>query len=283
MNETKELFCNLCDKVTVQKRIYPPVEMYRCMNCDLVTDTRRSIKEIYNIDYFSERLDEGWESSENEQFMTRLKQVQKFVQTGKLLEIGSAEGTFLHLASNEGFTVEGIELSEDAVQLCQEKYHIPVFIGTLEKAPLTLETFDCACAFHVLEHVKNPTDFMKRVASLLKPDGIIAIEVPNFGSLKSRIQKEKWWFIKPGEHLTHFTTDTLQKMFEKTGFDVVEKVCMGGLNLTGVSDDSHVGKQFLRQFIFKHIKIFSPLKAVVAKTVRKFGISENILIIGKKR
>jgi 2-polyprenyl-3-methyl-5-hydroxy-6-metoxy-1,4-benzoquinol methylase len=48
--------------------------------------------------------------------------------------------------------------------------------------------FDAITLFHVLEHLRNPKAVMEElVKSNLKDGGLLVIEVPNFGSLQSKI------------------------------------------------------------------------------------------------
>jgi SAM-dependent methyltransferase len=74
-------------------------------------------------------------------------------------------------------------------------------------------------AFHVLEHIPAPTDFLRSIARWAKPGGHVVIEVPNFGS-RARLRSDKfggWHHLRPLEHINHFTAATLRQTFQRGG------------------------------------------------------------------
>jgi SAM-dependent methyltransferase len=84
---------------------------------------------------------------------------------------------------------------------------------------------------HVLEHINNPAELLKEIFRILKSDGKVVIEVPNYDSLEARLFREKWSAIDAPRHLYLFTPSTLIKLLEQSGFEV-ERV---GFNPTPVS------------------------------------------------
>jgi 2-polyprenyl-3-methyl-5-hydroxy-6-metoxy-1,4-benzoquinol methylase len=76
----------------------------------------------------------------------------------------------------------GYELSEETMKICQEKKakikprNDLTFYSDLSNIN---EKFDLIINFCVLEHVGNPSEFIKNCSKLLKKDGTIVIAVPN--------------------------------------------------------------------------------------------------------
>jgi len=84
--------------------------------------------------------------------------------------------------------------------------------------------FDIIYAFHVLEHVENVYDFISSCISLLKPNGVLILSVPNpnRGSLKI-FRNEDWDY--PPYHLTRWSKETLiylQRRFNLKSVNISE-------------------------------------------------------------
>ena len=78
------------------------------------------------------------------------------------------------------------------------------------------EVFDVIWMSHVLEHLIEPDDFIKKIKNNLKKNGIFFIEVPNCEyepMLKNSIEKNP--------HLFHFTKKALIKLVENAGYKIV--------------------------------------------------------------
>jgi hypothetical protein len=72
----------------------------------------------------------------------------------------------------------------------------------------------------VLEHLFEPRSFLERAWSLLKPDGLCFVLVPNMKSLARRLLGTRYRYIYP-QHLNYFTSRTLTR-FVRERFSVLE-------------------------------------------------------------
>ena len=130
---------------------------------------------------------------------------------GRILDVGCASGLFLQCAFAAGWQVTGVELSN---QLCEKAREVlgpnaTVHCSPLQSAPLPPASFDVITLWDLLEHVRNPTHFLKLCASLLKPGGYLFANVPNLDSLQSRLFRSRWPLLLP-EHLNYFTPHSLR-------------------------------------------------------------------------
>jgi 2-polyprenyl-3-methyl-5-hydroxy-6-metoxy-1,4-benzoquinol methylase len=104
-------------------------------------------------------------------------------------------GYFLEAAKNEGWRAVGLEASSYAVQHCRgngfEAYKLDA-AGMKEMGLV----FDVVVMKHVLEHFPDPVDCLRQHYSLLKPDGLLFIEIPNAGYYKANLLKEKYKFYR---------------------------------------------------------------------------------------
>ena len=111
-------------------------------------------------------------------------------------------------------------------------------LGQITDLDLPPESFDVATIWHVLEHVPDPAAVLRKVRSLLRPGGILAVAVPNEANffLRQRFGKAKNSPFDPlkfgGEiHLTYFQPKTFRSTLGAAAFDVLE---------FGVDDIYHV-------------------------------------------
>ncbi|OGK19811.1 hypothetical protein A2866_03695 [Candidatus Roizmanbacteria bacterium RIFCSPHIGHO2_01_FULL_39_8] len=68
---------------------------------------------------------------------------------------------------------------------------------------------------HVIEHIDNPKEMIKKAVSLLSKGGVLYIETPNLDSHLFRAEKYQYTFLTPPDHIWIFSQYSFQKMFEK--------------------------------------------------------------------
>lgn len=100
-----------------------------------------------------------------------------------LLDMGCGLGGILEAAREKGVEdVYGIDIDEDAVKISASRINEEgrVFVDDGEKIINNLPKFDLITSVQVIEHVKNPLEYLKQARNLLKEDGKILITCPNF-------------------------------------------------------------------------------------------------------
>jgi 2-polyprenyl-3-methyl-5-hydroxy-6-metoxy-1,4-benzoquinol methylase len=91
-----------------------------------------------------------------------------------ILDFGCGNGGFLNLTARIAEKAEGCELDLLPRNYLQgEGFNI---YGSLDEVELK---FDVITMFHVLEHLKTPVEYLKKLSSKLKDNGKLIIEVPN--------------------------------------------------------------------------------------------------------
>ena len=78
-------------------------------------------------------------------------------------------------------------------------------------------TFDAITLWHVLEHVHALNETLAQLVSLLKPDGVLLLAVPNVESLDAQHYRENWAAYDVPRHLYHFAPDTMTRLLKKHG------------------------------------------------------------------
>jgi SAM-dependent methyltransferase len=145
----------------------------------------------------------------------------------RLLDVGCSLGMFLEAARERGFSVEGVELSLNAVRHATALLGLPVRHGTVLEAGLPAGTYDAVTMLNVLAHLAEPGPTLCDTFRLLRPGGVLALEVPNatFNLLRGRLRPSA---LSPGHHLFYFTAPALRRMLVGVGFASVEVWCGRG-------------------------------------------------------
>lgn len=95
----------------------------------------------------------------------------------KILDAGSGRGELLKRFSESGYDSYGCDMDEKCVEM--SGLHGKVQRLTVEEiSPDKFgEKFDCVVISHVLEHVENPRDILRRLASVSR--GFVVVSIPN--------------------------------------------------------------------------------------------------------
>lgn len=202
--------------------------LLRCRDCSHVwADMRLSdeeLKELYSASYF-----QGAEYSDYEleapalrrNFAPRLRDLAKRYPKGaRLWEIGAAYGFFLKEAS-EHFDAAGCDISEFAAQYGREKFGLD--LEAMDYLDYACETpFDVICLWDVVEHLREPHEYLAKAAKDLRPGGTLALSTGDIGSFMGRIRGRKWRLLHPPTHLHYFTVRSMRMLLERLGLADVE-------------------------------------------------------------
>jgi len=153
-------------------------------------------------------------------------------RVGRILDIGCATGLFLLAAREEGWEVEGIDISSSMVAAAQEIFKLRTYCGQYHNVdPTGAGRFDAIYCSHVIEHVPNPNEWMEKFRRDLKSDGILCLNVPNQFSIDRRIKRglkrlklslENWALWRTPDHLYEPHLKPMRYLFAKHRFELVE-------------------------------------------------------------
>ena len=160
------------------------------------------------------------EKEKKEGFRRRIHQLAKLMpERGKLLDVGSGLGHFLHMAQQDGWDVEGIEPQTSAATYCQEKFGIEPHIGNIEESEFDPGSFDVVTLWDVLEHVHHPSHFLTYCIRLIAPGGLIVIAIPNSSGWPARLFKGRWRYVM-FTHLNYYTRAVIEKQLADNNIQI---------------------------------------------------------------
>lgn len=252
VNNFKVLSCTICG---LSRTDPPPYE-------DDVT------AEIYQDFSFNDayKNPELWESF----FIQMFKYANKYKPNGKLLDIGCGSGFFINLARKKGYDTYGVELNKDAVNYGKNELNLNIVNLDLESANFPSNYFDVVTCSQLLEHIAKPNELLLEINRILKKDGILMLEVPNFNGLLVRLWKDKWSGFQPQWHIWQFKPKSLRKLLNKNQFEAIHIVCNQNI-YTGQPLNFY--KRLIRNTIYVLIEAFASI----------INRSDKLLIVAKKK
>jgi 2-polyprenyl-3-methyl-5-hydroxy-6-metoxy-1,4-benzoquinol methylase len=148
-----------------------------------------------------------------------LRHLERYVEPGRLLDVGAGPGFLVSAATKRGWDAVGLDLNEWASQHAREELGVEVRVGDLSDRPFGDERFDAVTMMDVVEHVPDPDELLARAAELVRPGGAIALLTPDAGSPVSRVLGRRWPEVRrPGEHMVLFSVPGLTTVLARHGF-----------------------------------------------------------------
>jgi 2-polyprenyl-3-methyl-5-hydroxy-6-metoxy-1,4-benzoquinol methylase len=142
----------------------------------------------------------------------------------RLLDVGCGNGQFLVWARELGWECHGVELDAAAAKVVRE-LGIAVLGSRLEElSDSYAASFDAITLSHVIEHVYDPVDTLRRCRELLKPGGYLWLETPNTQSLGYSTYGACWRGLEAPRHLVLFNFASLSWSLERAGFERVQRL-----------------------------------------------------------
>lgn len=197
--------------------------LLRCRRCGLEYASPR-LSASWVMAGYSNSKDETFvsQAAERERTFSRcLDTIERFGlrPPARVLDVGTANGSFLKVAKDRGWQVSGCEPNRWLAQWCQNNYGIALSVGTIWDGAYQDEEFDAVTLWDVLEHTPDPTAVLRECWRVLKPGGILVVNYPDIGSWISRLMGRKWVFLL-SVHYYYFTRQTIAKILSKTGYQV---------------------------------------------------------------
>lgn len=266
----------------------------KCDNCDLVYQNPRlpitEIGEFYDSEYIAHRKKKDWgvltplyEHAMSKHDREKDKLVSKYIkvdETTKILDVGCAVGTFLlFMKKKYNCQISGVDFKEDLSfpGFDQIDFHQGLFY----EQNLPKQSFDVITMWHFFEHDYDPNKTLEYAKTLLKPGGVLIIEVPRLDSLSFKMYKSKWPGVQAPQHTALFDKKSFVEILKKHDYSVDEYLPYGafppyfylftGLYFKlfgkGLNLDKIIFPYFLGQFLLFPILLFQKKLNLSMQTV----------------
>lgn len=244
----ESLSCNICDSADLvgfpdadlHLNLMSPLAVKRCNQCGFIFMSPRPDETERNA-LFSGQVPEllkpygNTEANYGAVTQTRLSFFKNRIATLikhsgrkatdiRFLDIGASSGYMVQAALEAGVQAYGIEPGSSGVALAKER-GIELLQATAEQLPFPDNHFDIVHSHHVFEHVASPMLSAQEAFRVLKPGGIVLIEVPNqFDNIRfwrdvvfKRVSQRKR-DIRSIHHLSFFSKKSMYDLLTRSGF-----------------------------------------------------------------
>ena len=255
-------------------------------------------------------------------FERELKLFREFCPRGAVLDVGCSSGAFLFQLKKRwpgDYEILGTDVSGAPLDYAESR-GVPVVRGsflemdfsncvaresseTPHPDPLPIgwgeggrrpgEGFDAVTFWAVIEHLAEPKRFLEKAHSLLQPDGLCFVLVPNLRSLAGRVLGAKYRYVYP-QHLNYFTVGTLRKFVEPhftcieirtTHFNPI--VIWQDFRNRGRDVSNQERAELLKRTTrYKQSVAMRPVKALYRATEKILGplkLADNLAVVLRKR
>ncbi|HBM15195.1 MAG TPA: hypothetical protein DD381_02450 [Lentisphaeria bacterium] len=232
------------------KKIY---FLYKCYNCNIVF-----IYPYPSDKVLAKHYDDNYYGSDTSKFIFPIERFIQFLNNNKasiinkyiklfhsisenknlnILDIGCGRAQTLSKLSKLGYNCFSLERTE--YQGIQTSSITCYKQNNLNSLPFADNYLHAVIIWHVLEHLKNPTNIISEIARVLNSDGILILSVPNISSLQYSIFKKNWFHLDVPRHLFHFNFNSLIPMLKKNKFEIIRlTTCSFEQNLFGFIQSS---------------------------------------------
>lgn len=248
--------------------------IYKCTNCGFGYTSKLSAQ---SGEYHRDETYIQEEELFSNIFNRRVKEITKFLKTGKVLEIGCSTGLMLSIFQKKGFNVKGVEISKKAAELAKTR-GLEIITQPFEKIKFN-EKFDLIILNHTLEHLENPLKILEKSKTLLNPKGYLLIDLPNFDSPNAKLFKKRWQHLLPEEHLWHFTQKSYEVLFKKLDFKIMKIK-----RASGVWDFANPYKEIYQSLTGRKKRFFKNiLTAIPSLVMTKLNKGSDLLVLARKK
>ena len=195
-----------------------PMQVGGCKQCGLF----QILEPIDALEFYT-NYDNGSSVKREPHLHKLLDQLSSILSTdAKIIDIGCNDGKFLSHLRETGFTnLVGLEptknMSSVAIASGFKVFNTFLDVSTADEIVLGEGKFDCVIIRQVLEHIADLENFGLAIQRLVKPGGVIAIEVPD-AELNFRGPDYALW----EEHVNYFTVKSLEIFLQLNGMKLVD-------------------------------------------------------------
>jgi 2-polyprenyl-3-methyl-5-hydroxy-6-metoxy-1,4-benzoquinol methylase len=210
-------------------------EIWRCGRCGLMFADPMPVPVGGLGQHYAIDADEYFESHDiNDKLENAAELVRQaeglLGRKGKLLDVGTGRGEVVAAAQTAGWAVEGVEPSATFADHTEQRTGAKIWREAIEESDIPDEEFDVVILAAVLEHLYDPDAVVAKIARVLRPGGLLYLDVPNESGLFFRVgnlyQKARGrdWCVNLSPtfspfHIFGFSPRSLKKLLAKYGLE----------------------------------------------------------------
>ena len=290
---------------------FPSFEVVACRQCGFLFIPPYYRKKVAYQQYKSADVTAAVRAGTNwvkiQRHKLRFRFIRKYIQKGRLFDLGAGWGHFMLAGKELGYQVEGIEIAEQPYRYCVEDLKLPVrHIDFFEMNES--EKFDVVTMWDVLEHIDQADRFLQKCARITASGGYLFLQVPQIDSYVARKQGTDWKMMGL-DHVNYFSKDTIRRILERNGYELLEikssfeiklflmytllplwKKIRGNKKQTLREANAQISsaqrQHYFNRFTSRpkwQLKLFVAAHNVLYNTLSALGIGEEMMVAARKK
>jgi SAM-dependent methyltransferase len=151
-----------------------------------------------------------------------------------------------------------VDLDPGAAELARSNGH-EYFCGRIEDFETT-ERFDLVLLLNLIEHVRDPAEVLRKVASLLSPTGLVLVKTPNHDALDARLfRRHNWAGLHCPRHWVLFTQESFAQLAQRCGLQVRSSMYTQGAPFWTASSLAWLSERGLVRITRERPVVYHPL------------------------
>src|SRR5258706_5410625 len=207
----------------------------------------------------------------------RQRIVERFVQHGRILDVGCGSGEFLESLAEGPWARYAMDIKWHGRYGLPDGFHE----GQFDHEPPPFTGLDAITLWHVFEHLYHPQRALDNAATLLRPGGFLFLAIPDLKCIERLLFRKYWHGWDPPRHIATYSANSIEILLRRSGLRlsaVVPDACTGlllSLDLEqvlrshGIKKDVHRSlllRALLSPFVFSSIRLgLAPAKGYVAQ------------------
>ena len=200
------------------------LSIYECEECaHQFTVLPKDKRERYSQEYFLETHKNWFLHPDIGLFDNVISKIKK--SAPKVLDVGCGQGAFL-----KHFYEKDKKANLYGIDLIQNQHPGITFIQGDFETQVFDTTFDVVTGFMVIEHIDNPQIFVRKIHSLLVPNGVMILNTISSSGLlyvfarafKICGWRGPWERLYNHHHLQHYSFFSLKKLITANGFIIID-------------------------------------------------------------
>jgi SAM-dependent methyltransferase len=261
-------------------------EVRRCRACGAGATwppaTEADLARFYPDEYWGESAepDRAWLARTQREKTSTLER--HMPEGGRVLDVGCGAGFFLRALDPAVWERWGVEISPRSAEAAAR--HVGderIFAGRLVDADFVEGSFDAVTFWASLEHVASPRADLETAHRILRPGGLLVVQVPNLESYQARRFGGDWFALDLPRHRTHFGPSSLERIASDAGFDALEML------YRSETHDAHALKQSLKTKLVKRRAPLGRLRYYAAapflKLADRVGGGATLTLVARRR
>ncbi|MGH7665554.1 MAG: methyltransferase domain-containing protein [Gemmatimonadaceae bacterium] len=223
--------CRLCGSASIGRhdRDYRGITIDRCSRCGVAFMNPQYTDE-YLAEYYAGYMGDFERIQDPARYARRAKaknehiaQIEHYTSVGRFFAVGAGDGLEMQIARRRGWDVVGFDVDAETTRQVAELTGDPVWCGDLFAMGIEDSSFDAIFLDQVIEHPKNPEEYLRLCHRILRPDGVLYLGCPNIRSLSSALKtvigrvglkKQRGKHYDTWHHLFYYSPESLRFLLE---------------------------------------------------------------------